>query len=365
MIVKPSKTRDEGSFAYQHIHDFCQNGIITNLDDGKQIQPSSIDISLSDEAYEIPGIVRPKRGETVRDLVMALGQRVDVCDFKKSKTYMVLQKEHFDLPNNIYGYCNPKSSTGRVDIHARILTDSNQSYDGLECGYEGEVWISLISNSFNCYLNQDISFSQVRLFNQDTRLRDFEFEMINQSESLINDSHRQEPIRGNLINPDGSVTLSIDLADPVGYEAIETDEVLDLTTRDNDPHKFFKKIESQNGYLKLQKGKFYILSTYESIKVPPYLCAEVVAMEERYGDYRSHYAGFIDPGWGCSNGDIGNSITLEVRPFEDVILRHRDPICRVKYERMIDIPSVLYGDNSSNNYSIQRGPRLSKVFREW
>ncbi|MCD5381381.1 MAG: 2'-deoxycytidine 5'-triphosphate deaminase, partial [Candidatus Pacebacteria bacterium] len=126
---------------------------------------------------------------------------------------------------------------------------------------------------------------------------------------------------------------------------------------------FFKKICIEDGALRLERDKFYILSAAERVRIPADLASEMVPMDERSGDFRSHYAGFLDPGWGCgAEGEgEGRPFTLEVRPFEDLVVRSGQPIAKIRFEKMIETPDFHY-DTKQSNYLVQSGPKLSKHF---
>jgi dCTP deaminase len=166
---------------------------------------------------------------------------------------------------------------------------------------------------------------------------------------------------------DGSVVLTLDLdgEDNPGYEGIVSDNVLDLSQIGHYDHKkFFKKIEKKNGCVHLKKDAFYLFATHEAVRVPPELACEMIPMDVRSAEFRSHCAGFIDPGWGWgirAEGK-GRPLTLEVRPLEDLVVRQGQPIAKVKFERMTDMPPQSY-DTISSNYIVQSGPMLAKHFK--
>ncbi len=203
----------------------------------------------------------------------------------------------------------------------------------------------------------------------DTRLSAFEVEIAmkkykllwNQAKGTAYD-YEDIKIRDN----DGSVILTLDLDNEcLGYEGVTSDNLVDLKEiKFYDHKKFFKPLKKKGDFVYLKKGAFYILSTHEGVRVPPELACEMVPMDERSGEFRSHYAGFIDPGWGWgTRGDgRGRPLTLEVRPFEDLIVRQGQPIAKIKFERMTETPPQSY-DTIGSNYIVQTGPRLAKHFK--
>jgi dCTP deaminase len=170
---------------------------------------------------------------------------------------------------------------------------------------------------------------------------------------------------------DGSVLLTLGLNFEIsGFEAIETGEPIDLSLKNYyDPRYFFRPVffPGDKDQVVLRANSFYILSTEEYVRVPENLACEMVPMDERSGDLRSHYAGYIDPGWGCGkdNDAKGRPLTLEVRLFEDIVFIHdKHPIAKIRFERMIEPPDAHY-DQMNPTYGIQSGPKLGKYFKEW
>lgn len=362
----------KGALPCQMIKQFINTGFITGVSDpGNQIQPASLDLSLSDEIYEVVGSLIPKEGETVRETLTSLGRRKHSINkpLEIGKVYVVRLNEKFDIPENVYGYCNPKSSTGRVDTHVRLLANGYNRYDGLPKGkgYKGEVWLSIIPKSFRIIVSPGLSMNQMRFFTTDTRFNELELEVSVRSDRLIWDPDQERPLSYDQVQTpdnDGSVILGLGIAhDNVGWKAKKTDEVIDLSKRDHDPKVFWEVLEPQNGHFFLESNGFYILATHEGVRIPPHLAAEIVPMTERCGEFRSHYAGFFDPGWGWgeNGGGNGDIATLEIRPFENLVVRHGHPICKFQFERMIEEPDGTY----HGNYFGQRGPRLSKHFGPW
>ncbi len=337
----------------------------------QNIKPASLDLSISDEIYKVEGIFAPKVNETVRDVLSQI---------KKSKhsigkpllngnVYVVRLNETLALPKNIYAYCNPKSTSGRIDTHVRLIADGMSRYDSLNAGFKGELWVSVIPQSFPIKVYKGLCLNQLRFFNGDTRVTESELDEIMKKHKLVwrqKDgkaySYDDIKIRDN----DGSLILTLDLEHEVlGFESIASKTPVDLSKiAFYDAKKFFKPVKKKNGYLYLKKDSFYILSTFELVRVPPDLACEMMPMDERSGDFRSHYAGFIDPGWGWGkNGEgKGRTLTLEVRPFEDLIVRQGQPIGKIRFEHMAVAPKEAY-DSVSSNYVKQSGPKLAKHFK--
>lgn len=368
-----------GALPIQDIFQIMEGGMIKNARK-ENVNPASLDLSISDELYRIEGIFQPRPGEQVSDLLHAIrfSPHNLRSPLERGVTYLARLKEQFALPKNVYGYCNPKSSTGRNDIHVRVITNAVPRYDKVApMGYQGDLWLAIIPRSFPVLLHEGATLSQVRFFNQNTRFDELGLEIGMERLQLLWDKN------GNIIHykdlmvsdDDGAIILNSDLegwkvsgevGDIVGWECRGFNKIFDFSKRDYIPREFFEPLRKRDdGYIHLKQGGFYILSTAECVRVHPELACEMASMDERSGEFRSHYAGFIDPGWGYgANGEgKGRPLTLEVRPFEDLIIRDRQPIAKIKFERMREIPEVLYDAKGSSHYVEQAGPLLSKHFK--
>lgn len=360
-----------GALPYQDIKRLIADGVLGNAKE-ENVNPASLDLSLSGEIYRMEGIFLPRPGETITELVGETEHSKHNFEnpLEREVTYLVRLNETAALPQDVYGYCNPKSSTGRNDVHVRVLADGVSRYDTVPAGYRGPLWLAVNPRSYPVKVSPGERLTQVRFFNRDTRFTERELEEMMGNESLVFDSHG-EPIRYDEIkikDGDGSVILRLDLdQDVVGYECLGSNKVMDFSKRKYyDPDDFFRPLRKEGESVYLRKGGFYILSTKEAVRVPPSLALEVSPMDERSGEFRSHYAGFFDPGWGYGkNGEgKGRPATLEVRPFEDMIIRNKQAIAKVKFERLTDVPDIAYDSLGTSNYTAQSNAKLSKHFRE-
>lgn len=360
----------QGALPSQTILEFITAGHIQGAV-SSQVSPASLDLSLSDEMYAVDGIFQPLPNETVRDVLSKVGkvkhdfQQALIC----GQTYLVRLNESLKLPPDIYGYCNPKSTSGRLDVHVRLLADGVPRYDAVTpTGFAGELWLSIIPKTFPVKLTPGQTLNQLRLFNADTRLNSEDLSRSIDEETLLWTKEGLAISQTELKVKDNnrSIILTLDLDEEIiGYEGIHTPQAIDLAqVAGHDAATFFRPIKKTGEPLVLKRGEFYILSTLEAVRVPPGLACEMVPMDERSGEFRSHYAGFIDPGWGWgqSGEGRGRTLTLEVRPFEDLIVRHGQPIAKIKFERMADTPELLY-DTAASNYVTQKGPKLAKHFK--
>lgn len=322
----------------------------------------------------MPGSVLPlsagsgRGGESVRELVRSLAlERLDLSAptcLGRDQVYFARLREHVSLPAGLEAYANGKSSTGRIDLATRVLSDGSPRYDRVPAGYRGELWIELIPRSFNVIAQAGVSLNQAIFFA--TR------RVLTQAELLAR--HAQTPLLrepGGDASPvqslfDGRLVMTADLArEVVGFVAKRTHHPLVLSRLGGhqSAHFFAPLACADAGFLCLEQDRFYILCTRERVVVPADLACEMVPFDPTAGEFRAHYAGFFDPGWGIIGGEArGAPAVLEVRPHQDdIILRHGQPICAMAYEALQRPCPSLYGE-CGNSYAAQEGPRLSKHF---
>jgi len=318
-------------------------------------QPASVDLSITGEAYRLRGTILPQHGKSVRELLRSvtlfrqdLGQPLEV-----GPTYAIKVRDTVRLPKELYGYANPKSSTGRNDIQCRLLADGTASFDSVPAGFRGELWVLVSTRHFRLDETElRIEYEKHHfLYRPDGRPLEFD-------DITVSDH-------------DGSLVLCIDLGTErvIGYRARLSGQapVLVFSKRGHRVNDFWEPIErSKRREVLFEQERFYIYYTLDGVRVPPGFAAELVAMDARLGEFRSHYAGFIDSGWGYGRRgtEKGWPLVLEVRPFDDnLIVRHGQPIARIRYERVREIPSVVYGEREGSHYIRQRGAMLSKQFQ--
>jgi len=343
------------------IKDLIADGCIMHAN-GNYVGSSSLDTSLAGEGFRISGSARPVEGQTVRSLIKKLRPSTfSIHDaLEPGGVYLLRLNEKMALPPAVYGYANPKSTTGRDDLHVRLLVDGVGSYDTIPHGYKGELWLEVKPMSFFCQASCGLALNQLRFFTADTRIKS--------PQELLAMHEKEGPVvfrrDGSAMtfnehsSPDGSVMLTIYMEPgSIGYEAKGTHEVLDLSARGGlDPKKFFFPKDMTDGLLFLQKDRFYILSTDERVRVPVDYACEMRPIDDRFGEIRVHYAGYIDDGW-------EGPITLEVRTKEDTYLQVGQPIARIVYERMAKRADKPYTVKESR-YSNQTGPKLARHFNE-
>lgn len=335
-----------------------------------KIQPASYDLTIGQRVWCVKSSFLPAPGQSVE----AALQRYALYSFSMKKpsvftvgsTYVVELKEQFALGADISGLLNPKSSSGRINLWVRGMVDGVSRFDQLPAGYTGRAYAMVTPRSWPVRVHAGDSLSQLRLFRglvQELQTR--ELELLHRSEGIIFDPN------GNRIDDHehivrNGVLLTANLDnDVVAYQAKHSIELLDLAKigahqRDD----FFTPItRSDSQELVLKEGEFYILPSYEHVKIPLDYAAEMIAYDIAAGEFRSHYAGFFDPGWGCDGDGKGTPIVLEILPHENVILRHRQPVCKTIYQLLTERSNRPYGAGIKSNYHGQRGPKLSKHFK--
>ena len=361
-----------GALPSQHIRDLIRKGHIKNGDE-KNIQPASLDLALGSKIYRLPYVFLPKSNQRVEDVLREIGAEEMNFHYplEKNTPYIVKLREELNLPENIYAYSNPKSSVGRIDLRVTMLADYVARFDsaGIK-GYKGELWAIVEPKSFRVKLESGDTLLQLRLFYGDSRFHEGELTAFFREWSplyLDEDPISMEEVK--VSDRDGGLIMSVDLRqDVIGWRCEGAETFLEFSKRGfYAPEDFFTKMEKpKTKRLTLRKGDFYILYTRERLRIPPGFAAEIAPMDVRSGEYRSHYAGFIDPGFGYGEkGETkGLPIVLEVRPYEDnIVLIDKQPICKVIFEKVAEAPDMVYGAGIGSNYSSQNGPRLSKHFK--
>ena len=351
-----------------------------------QIQPASVDLRLGTKAYRLISSFLPERSE--------IGERLNVLDLyqselvmydmdltqgailEKGHVYLVPLLEHVALPSHVRGRANPKSSTGRLDIFTRLITDLNAGFDEIPPGYRGPLYLEIVPRSFTIRVQTGLALNQLRLLTGRPTVSDPQLRALHRSAKLLyhNDDDLAEarPLATQDIRVDHGLFLGIDLRgsgagrEIVGYRAKKNSHVVDLSKIGHySALDFWEPIYRQpNNTLLLEPEEFYILASHERIKVPAGYAAEMVAYEAAFGELRTHYAGFFDPGFGAGDGPRkGTQVVLEVRPHDvPFLIRDGQTFFKVVYENMLDLPEHLYGASIGSSYH-QQGLTLSKHFK--
>jgi dCTP deaminase len=331
-----------------------------------QIQPASLDLRLGDIAYRVRASFLPGPETTVAERIDELKlHEIDLSDGAVLETncvYVVPLLESLALPRHIAASANPKSSTGRLDVFTRVIADGTRRFDMIGAGYHGPLYAEISPKTFPVLLREGSRLSQVRFRCGEAALDADELEALHAAERLVD---RDD---ADLV---GGVALSVDLSGEatsgfVGYRAKRHTGVIDIDRRGGyAAGDFWEPIAARpDGSLILDPGEFYILASKEAVQVPPDYAAEMVPFDPLVGEFRVHYAGFFDPGFGYSGaGGQGSRAVLEVRSREvPFILEHGQIVGRLIYEKMLARPDALYGQRIGSNYQGQT-LKLSKHFR--
>ncbi len=373
-IVEPSIK--SGLFPRQRIQTMIQREMIVAKEriEESQLQPASLDLRIARNAYRIRASFLPGGKRTVREQLDSLNpEAIDLTDgavLERNCVYLVELEEYLSLQPTIFGIANPKSSTGRLDIFTRVITDRAERFDSIPGGYKGPLFAEISPRTFSIKLRKGSRLNQVR-FRRRTSGQD-EHASFYLSDNDLEKKHKASPlVDGDLVLRDG-VVLSVALSftdapeEIIGYRAQKHTSVIDVDMVDayNGADYWEPVYKQSDGRLILDPDQFYILASKERIHIPPDLAAEMVPIDPRMGEFRVHYAGFFDPGFGHGlAGGRGARAVLEVRSREVAfILEHGQMVGRLVYEQLTEPTQVLYGQLESSSYQAQ-GLKLSKHFR--
>ncbi len=334
--------------------------------DADQIQPASLDLRLGEKALRVRASFLPGPGHSVADKLDRLQlHEIDLTAGAVLETgcvYIVPLLERLALPAGISASANPKSSTGRLDIFTRVMTDHGAEFDKIAAGYRGPLYLEVSPRTFPIVARTGSRLSQIRFRAGNALLSEDELHALHRGETLV--AADQPNISG------GGIALSIDLKGDasglVGYRAKHHTGLIDVDRRAaHDVLDFWEPLYNRGAAdLVLDPDEFYILVSREAVHVPPFHAAEMTPFDPLVGEFRVHYAGFFDPGFGHSAaGGTGSRAVLEVRSHEvPFILDHGQTVGRLVYEHMLRRPQALYGTDLGSNYQAQ-GLKLSKHFR--
>jgi dCTP deaminase len=330
-----------------------------------QIQPASIDLRLGAVAWRVRASFLPGPNATVHDrLASVFMHEIDLTRGAVLETgcvYIVPLLEVADFTFRISGTANPKSSTGRIDVFTRLITDRAQAFDTIEPGYRGQLFAEISPRTFPILVRKGSRLNQLRIRHGSPQFTDTQLRRL----------HAESPLVSGDADIDNGLALSIDLrgngGGRIGWRAKRHTGVIDVDRHDVlEPLAYWDPIEAHtDGRLVLDPDEFYILVSREAVAIPPDYAAEMVPFNPLVGEFRVHYAGFFDPGFGYERGKPpGARGVLEVRSREvPFILEHGQVIGRLVFERLTDPPPEVYGQGIGSNYQRQ-GLKLSKHFRQ-
>jgi len=330
-----------------------------------QMQPASLDLRLGPKAYRVRASFLPGPNSTVAAKLEDL--QLHAIDLRSSAVletgcvYIVPLLESMALPAHLAAATNPKSSTGRLDVFTRVIADGVNAFDLVPAGYKGPLYAEICPQTFPIVVRKGSRLSQIRFRAGAVQDDDLDLVALQKRETLISSDH-PDIARG--------IALSVDLVGDaeglVGYRAKRHTGLVDVDApgacRVEDFWEPIRAADKQ--WLILDPEQFYILASKEAVHVPPTHAAEMVPFNPLVGEFRVHYAGFFDPGFGhAAAGGSGAKAVLEVRSHKvPFILEHGQIVGRLIYERMAEVPEVLYGRDLKSNYQGQ-GLKLSKHFR--
>jgi len=329
-----------------------------------QIQPASIDLRLGTTAYRVRASFLPGASTVQEKLETLSSHAIDLTHGAVLETgcvYVVPLLESLSLPHRVSGVANPKSSTGRLDVFTRLITDRAQSFDRVEAGYNGPLFAEITPRTFPVLVRKGSRLNQLRLRHGSPPFTDTEMRRL----------HDVHPLVTGEADIENGLALTVDLkgqagAAHVGWKAKRHTGVIDVDERNVlDPLDYWDPVHaSREGSIVLDPDEFYILASREAVAIPPDFAAEMVPFNPLVGEFRVHYAGFFDPGFGFEPGRPPNArAVLEVRSREvPFILEHGQIIGRLAFERLTDPPPEVYGEGLGSNYQRQ-GLKLSKHFR--
>ncbi|MGR3513394.1 MAG: 2'-deoxycytidine 5'-triphosphate deaminase [Paracoccaceae bacterium] len=328
-----------------------------------QVQPASLDLRLGTRAYRVRASFLATDGASVADrLAQFTMHEVDLTGgavLEKGCVYVVPLMERLALPDGISAVANAKSSTGRLDLLTRTITDGGTEFDRIPAGYHGPLFAEICPRSFSVLVRPGQRLNQIRFRNGHAVLADDALRYLHDEVGLVS---------GAPVISEGlgfSVDLRPEIGTLVGYRAKPHTGVIDLDLIGHyDPSDYWEPIHTDEGRIILDPGAFYILVSREAVTIPPSHAAEMAPYVAMVGEFRVHYAGFFDPGFGWAEaGGAGSRGVLEVRCHEaPFVLEHGQVVGRLVYETMATRPEVLYGQEIASNYQGQ-GLKLSKHFR--
>jgi dCTP deaminase len=337
------------------------------------IQPASVDLRLGEVAYRIRCSFLPDRRPVELKLkefvVDELDLRRDGAVLETNRPYLIPLIETLQLPDDVRGKANPKSSTGRLDVFTRVITDEGFRFDEIRQGYRGPLWLEVVPLSFTVRVKQGLALNQLRLSIGGSRLSDEEIHELHGREPIVYADGA--PVPGSDLATAEGLFLSLDLrgdaAGRVGYRAREFAPALEMGRSEPYPvDEYWDPVLREEGdRIVLAPGRFYLLLSDEAVRIPPGYAAEMAAYDPTSGELRTHYAGFFDPGFGYDAADAinGSRAALEVRAHDvPFMIEHRQRVCKLSFERMAATPERLYGEGIGSSYQGQTDT-LGKHFR--
>lgn len=345
-----------------------ESGVVSSYDGSdvpiENVQPASLDLRLGPVAYRLRCSFLPDRDPVERRMVDLVMGEVDLTHgdavLDKGRPYLIPLKERLALPDGVRARTNPKSSTGRADVFTRVISDRSYSFDEIAAGYRGRLYLEVVPLSFAIRVRENLALNQIRLSVGHAKLTDAQLAEYHLEHPIL--LHGAVPVPAEKLAVSNGLFLGLNLtgdkAGRVGYRARANAPLLDMTrVRDVDPEPYWEPVSKEPGNrIVLQPKDFYLLMSYEAVTIPPTVAAEMTAYDPTSGELRTHYAGFFDPGFGFDEqeGSAGSTAALEVRAHDVAfMIEHRQRVCKLTFETMLDSPEHLYGTSIGSNYQRQ------------
>lgn len=366
MTVSPQGSSLGGILPRQEIWRLCNEDVIVPVHrfSQSQFQPASLDLRLGEKAYRIQATFLPDHQavrEKVREQTL---HEIDLRDggvLEQGVPYLIQLDESLHLPEGLSGKANPRSTTGRLDVFTRLVTDHSHRFDEVREGYRGALYVQVISRSFTIKIRTGASLNQLRLIKGDSQAPDEEVETLHKATPLLLDG--DSPVGFGQIVLDGGVFLRVLLQD-------SGDGLVGLRSKKNSPLLDFSKVgyyhvyefwdfvfADARGRVTLDPEEFYLLRSRERVRIPPDYAAEMIAYEPASGELRTHYAGFFDPGFGYgAEGEVpGTVAVMEVRAHDvPFLIEDGQRFCKLRLERMLAKPDTVYGPKIGSSYQFQQ-----------
>ncbi len=362
-----------GILPYQDIAKLIAGGRISAAGgvDESQIQPASLDLRLGATAWRVRASFLPGKTSTVQAKIDRMKMhQIDLTRpvvLEKGCVYIAELMEELKLPADISGRANPKSSTGRLDIFTRLITDAGAEFEGVAAGYKGKLYVEIMPHTFSVLAQQGTRLNQIRFVRGKPPPSDTKLDELDQTLRLVY-SDTEGPLPAMIKN---GLWISVDLEGDtshgvIGYRAKRHAPLIDLSQINHyDPLEFWEPIaRTPDRSLVLNPDDFYILVSRERIRIPSDFAASMVPYDPSVGEFRIHYAGFFDPGFGYGANDVnGARAVLEVRSHDvPFLIEHGQDVGRLLYERLLGEPEKIYGVHIGSNYQSQ-GLKLGKQFK--
>lgn len=343
--------------------------------DESRVQPASIDLTLGSVAHRLRCSFLPGKNDSVADQVktFAIGPPIDLdrgAILERNRPYLIPLRERVNLPKTVRGRANPKSSTGRLDVFTRVITDRSGHFDDIRLGYKGGLYLEVVPRSFAVMVRTGLALNQLRLSKGAVAVTDDELRAEHRESPLLYRNGAALDRRD--VRTQGGLWLSLDLVrrngDVVGYRAKRNSGLIDLSLENSyEPTEYWDPIVPEQGNrVVLEPEDFYLLLSSEAVRIPPQYAAEMTAFDPSGGEVRTHYAGFFDPGFGHDPEGLfsqGSRAALEIRAHDvPFAVDNLQRVCQLRFERMVEEPHLLYGAARRSHYQGQLST-LSKHFR--